>query len=156
VTLRARADCVKEQSNYSALGVEHNQQFDGKWVRGEKGGDDRLLGAPEISSLADLGGGAYGVLDDMKPIPFGACDRGPVADGTSGAPDGKTEAARVARGGRVRSAPRRRVRLPAGFGGRMAARMDFREEIGGNDAREFKLSKILHIEGEDGPDVALI
>jgi endonuclease G len=43
-----------------------------------------------------------------------------------------------------------------GFGGRMAAQVDFREEIGGNGAREFQLSKILHIEGEEGPDVALL
>jgi len=43
-----------------------------------------------------------------------------------------------------------------GFGGRMAARIDFREEIGGNGAREFKLAKILHIEDEDGPDVAFL
>ena len=43
-----------------------------------------------------------------------------------------------------------------GFGGRMAARIDFREEIGGSSAREFKLSTILHIEDDDGPDVALL
>jgi hypothetical protein len=64
--LRAR---IESLHNYSALAVEHNLQFDGKWVRGETRGDDPMLGAPEISSLADLGG-AYGVLDDMKPIPF--------------------------------------------------------------------------------------
>jgi endonuclease G len=43
-----------------------------------------------------------------------------------------------------------------GFGARMAARIDFREEIGSNGAREFKLSEILHVEGDEGPDVALL
>ena len=44
-----------------------------------------------------------------------------------------------------------------GLLGPMAARVDFREEIeGGAAAREFKLSKILHIENEDGPDVAFL
>jgi endonuclease G len=43
-----------------------------------------------------------------------------------------------------------------GFGGRMAAQIDFREEIGNNGAREFQLSNILHIEGEEGPDIALL
>jgi hypothetical protein len=60
---------IESLHNYSALAVDHNQQFDGKWVRGENPRSDPLLGAPEISSLADLGG-AYAVLDDMKPIPF--------------------------------------------------------------------------------------
>jgi endonuclease G len=43
-----------------------------------------------------------------------------------------------------------------GIGGPMAARIDFREEIGGNGTREFKLSKILHIAADDGPDVAFV
>jgi hypothetical protein len=34
---------------------------------------DTVLGAPEISSLADLGG-AYEVLAKMKPIPFKPAD----------------------------------------------------------------------------------
>jgi len=43
-----------------------------------------------------------------------------------------------------------------GIGGRMAARIDFLEEIGGSTSREFKLSKILHIEDDNGPDVAFL
>lgn len=43
-----------------------------------------------------------------------------------------------------------------GFGGTMASRIDFREEIGGGAAREFELAKILHIEDENGPDVAFL
>jgi hypothetical protein len=64
--LTARIESLR---NYSALAIDHNQQFDGKWVRGANPARDPLLGAPEISSLADLDG-AFGVLDDMKPIPF--------------------------------------------------------------------------------------
>jgi hypothetical protein len=64
--LTARIESLR---NYSALAIDHNQQFDGKWVRGANLASDPLLGAPEISSLADLSA-AYGVLDDMKPIPF--------------------------------------------------------------------------------------
>jgi hypothetical protein len=69
---------IESLHNYSALAVDHNRQFDGKWVRGENPGRDPLLGAPEISSLADLGG-AYGVLDDMKPVPFRLGDAGALA-----------------------------------------------------------------------------
>jgi endonuclease G, mitochondrial len=43
-----------------------------------------------------------------------------------------------------------------GFGGAMSARIDFLEEIGHGVSREFRLSKILHVEGEDGPDVAFL
>jgi endonuclease G len=43
-----------------------------------------------------------------------------------------------------------------GFGGTMAARIDFREEIGKAAAREFQLARILHIEDENGPDVAFL
>jgi endonuclease G len=43
-----------------------------------------------------------------------------------------------------------------GFGGTMASRIDFREEIGGGRAREFQLARILHIEDDNGPDVAFL
>jgi hypothetical protein len=66
---------IESLHDYSALAVDHNQQFHGKWVKGENAGRDPLLGAPEISSMADLGG-AYAVLDDMKPIPFRLGDAG--------------------------------------------------------------------------------
>jgi endonuclease G len=43
-----------------------------------------------------------------------------------------------------------------GFGGPMASRIDFREEVGGSGAREFALARILHIEDDGGPDVAFL
>ena len=43
-----------------------------------------------------------------------------------------------------------------GFGGTIASRIDFREEMGGSGAREFALARILHIEDDGGPDVAFL
>jgi endonuclease G len=43
-----------------------------------------------------------------------------------------------------------------GIGGRMSAAIDFREEIGRNATAEFNVLDILHIEDDDGPDVALL
>jgi endonuclease G len=43
-----------------------------------------------------------------------------------------------------------------GFGGLMSARIDFLEEIGRADAREFRVTKILHVAADDGPDVAFL
>ena len=64
---------IESLHNYDTLAVSHNQLFDGKWVKGEHAGSDTILGAPEISSLADLGG-AYEVLAKMRPIPFRPAD----------------------------------------------------------------------------------
>jgi endonuclease G, mitochondrial len=43
-----------------------------------------------------------------------------------------------------------------GVGGRMRAAIDFREEIGRTATAEFSVLEILHIEDDDGPDVALL
>ena len=55
--------------DYSAFAVLHNRLFDEKWVQGRHGKDEVPLGAPEISSLADLAG-ASDVLYRMRPMPF--------------------------------------------------------------------------------------
>ena len=39
---------------------------------------------------------------------------------------------------------------------RMSARVDFREEYRGNEHNQFNVIDILHIEGDDGPDMALL
>src|SRR4030095_2598387 len=64
---------IKSRHRYSALAVMHNRMFDAKWVQGENPKGDPLLGAPEISSLADFGN-AYEVLDRMSPFPFAPAD----------------------------------------------------------------------------------
>ncbi len=60
---------VQSMHDYSALAVLHNRLFDEKWVQGGHGKDEVPLGAPEISSLADLAG-ASDVLYRMRPVPF--------------------------------------------------------------------------------------
>ena len=64
---------IKSVHEYSALAVAHHRAFDQKWVQGVDPKKDALLGAPEISSLADLGG-AYDVLANMRPLPFDPSD----------------------------------------------------------------------------------
>ena len=64
---------IKSAHDYSALAVVHHRHFDEKWVQGVNPGNDPVLGAPDISSLADLGG-AYEVLEEMRPLPFDPSD----------------------------------------------------------------------------------
>jgi hypothetical protein len=58
---------------YSTLAIQHNQLFDDKWVHGGKTKREDVLGAPDISSLADLGS-ASDVLYRMRVIPFDPAD----------------------------------------------------------------------------------
>ena len=60
---------IRSMHDYSAFAVLHNRLFDEKWVQGGHGKDEVPLGAPEISSLADLAG-ASEVLYRMRPVPF--------------------------------------------------------------------------------------
>ena len=60
---------IRSMHAYSAFAVLHNQLFDEKWVQGRHKKDEVPLGAPEISSLADLAG-ASDVLYRMRPVPF--------------------------------------------------------------------------------------
>lgn len=64
---------MKSLHDYGALAVLHNQLFDEKWVQGKHGKEETPLGAPEISSLADLGG-ACDLLYRMRPVPFDPAD----------------------------------------------------------------------------------
>ena len=63
----------KSLREYGALAVAHNHMFHRKWVHGENPGADRVLGTPEISSLADLGA-AYDILAEMRAVPFDPAD----------------------------------------------------------------------------------
>jgi hypothetical protein len=60
---------IRSMHEYSAFAVLHNRLFDEKWVQGRHAKEEVPLGAPEISSLADLGG-ASAVLYSMRPVPF--------------------------------------------------------------------------------------
>ena len=55
--------------DYGSFAVLHNRLFDDKWVEGRHRSGEVPLGAPEISSLADLGGGCD-LLYRMRPVPF--------------------------------------------------------------------------------------
>jgi hypothetical protein len=59
------------QLEYGALAYHHNRLFGEKW-RGQP--VDNPLGAPEISSLADIGA-SYSFVDRMRPLPVGRLSR---------------------------------------------------------------------------------
>ncbi|TXH78093.1 MAG: hypothetical protein E6Q80_23575, partial [Thauera aminoaromatica] len=44
-------------------------EFDTKWVRGGAPADEPLLGSPDISALADMGG-SYEVIENMRSVPI--------------------------------------------------------------------------------------
>lgn len=67
---RAKIRC---ELDYSALVVRHNQMFDAKWIQGDGADSGSVLGAPDMSSLADLGS-AYRDLRRMRAIPFDPAD----------------------------------------------------------------------------------
>jgi hypothetical protein len=52
---------------YGLLAVQHGRLFHDRWIRKEA--PEGLLGAPDISSLADLGT-CYEVIAEMRPLPF--------------------------------------------------------------------------------------
>jgi len=60
--------------DYGALVVRHNRRFRREWIDNPKPPDNLLLGNPDMSSLADLGGG-FRVIETMRVVP---CGLGPV------------------------------------------------------------------------------
>lgn len=54
---------------YGNLALRHAREFDETWLRGGAPKDQPLLGSPDISSLADMGG-SFEVIREMRPIPF--------------------------------------------------------------------------------------
>ena len=54
---------------YGALVASHDQLFDTKWIRGEQASEDVILGNPDSSSLADLGG-SFAVVREMRLVPI--------------------------------------------------------------------------------------
>jgi len=53
---------------YGTLAQRYVREFDAKWVRGEGGGDEQLLGSGDVQSLADLGN-SFAVIQDMRVVP---------------------------------------------------------------------------------------
>jgi len=56
--------------------------FEDKWIRGNSGDTGELLGTGDIQSLADLGN-SYGVVSDMRIVPFGLVDVGRLVAATA-------------------------------------------------------------------------
>jgi hypothetical protein len=63
----------KGLADYGLLAQRYVQSFEQKWIVRSPEPCEELLGAADIQSLADLGN-SYGLVRDMRPIPFGLED----------------------------------------------------------------------------------
>ena len=62
----------KGLADYGLLAQRYTEGFEQKWVRNSSTSEE-LLGAADIQSLADLGD-SYGLVRDMRSVPFGLDD----------------------------------------------------------------------------------
>lgn len=60
-------------ADYGQLAQSYVARFEEKWVLRDASRSEELLGAADIQSLADLGN-SYGLVRDMRPVPFGLDD----------------------------------------------------------------------------------
>jgi hypothetical protein len=74
----------KGLADYGLLAQRYVESFEQKWVLRDPGPSEELLGAADIQSLADLGN-SYGLVRDMRAVPFGLEDISRLAAAT-GAP----------------------------------------------------------------------
>src|ERR1700751_1604720 len=63
----------KGLADYGLLAQRYIEAFEQKWVLRDPSTSEELLGAADIQSLADLGN-SYGLVRDMRPVPFGLDD----------------------------------------------------------------------------------
>jgi hypothetical protein len=63
----------KGLADYGLLAQRYIEGFEQKWVLRDSSTSEELLGAADIQSLADLGN-SYGLVRDMRPVPFGLDD----------------------------------------------------------------------------------
>jgi hypothetical protein len=63
----------KGLADYGLLAQRYVESFEKKWVLGDPSTSEVLLGSADIQSLADLGD-SYGLVRDMRPVPFGLDD----------------------------------------------------------------------------------
>jgi len=54
---------------YGILSTRYVQDFHDKWITGKTKHDEKLLGSPDIQSLADLDG-SYSIIREMRLVPF--------------------------------------------------------------------------------------
>lgn len=72
----------KGLADYGLLAQRYVESFQQKWVRNDPAPADELLGAADIQSLADLGN-SYGLVRDMRSVPFGLEDISRLAAATA-------------------------------------------------------------------------
>lgn len=72
----------KGMADYGQLAQDYVEDFDRKWIRGERLPADEMLGSGDIQSLADLGN-SYSVVKEMRAIPFGLRDISRLAIATA-------------------------------------------------------------------------
>jgi hypothetical protein len=60
-------------AEYGLLAQRYVQNFQNTWIVGEIAPGQELLGSADIQSLADLGN-SYGMVRDMRVVPFGLDD----------------------------------------------------------------------------------
>jgi hypothetical protein len=63
----------KGLADYGLLAQRYVEGFHRKWVAGARPSSEELLGTGDIQSLADLGN-SYGLVRDMRVVPFGLDD----------------------------------------------------------------------------------
>jgi hypothetical protein len=75
VMFSGRMAAVRRQglAEYGLLAQRYVEDFHQKWVVGGSAPADELLGTGDIQSLADLGN-SYGLVRDMRLLPFGLDD----------------------------------------------------------------------------------
>jgi hypothetical protein len=69
-------------ATYGVLAQRYVEGFEQKWVSSDHAPADDLLGAADIQSLADLGNG-YGLVREMRSVPFGLEDISRLAIATA-------------------------------------------------------------------------
>jgi hypothetical protein len=72
----------KGLADYGLLAQRYVESFEKKWVLGDPSTSEEILGAADIQSLADLGN-SYGLVRDMRPVPFGLDDVTRLATATA-------------------------------------------------------------------------
>jgi hypothetical protein len=60
-------------SDYGSVAQDYVESFERKWVLGRPAASEKLLGSPDIQSLADLGN-SYGMVRAMNLVPFSLKD----------------------------------------------------------------------------------
>lgn len=69
-------------NDYGRLASRYVQEFDRKWIDDSESRKNELLGTADIQTLADLGN-SFGVVQEMRAVPFGLKDATRLAAATA-------------------------------------------------------------------------